>query len=299
MPSTHDYQEDARNQDIQVYINGKFFHRSKAYVSVLDGGFLLGDGVWEGIRLHNANLLHLDDHLDRLFAGADEIALKINRSKDEVKEMLYKTLEKNKMFSDVHVRLIISRGLKKTPYQHPKVTIGEPTIVIIPEYKKPDPRVSVEGIKLAVVSILRDNRVQDPHINSLSKHNCIAACIEADKKGADEGLMLDPNGYVSTCNSTNFFIIKSNEVWTSTGEYCLNGITRQSVIRICNQNKIVLKEKNFSVKDVLSADEIFVTGTFAGIIPVIRVDNAVIGDGIRGTMTKRLQDFYIADVHSN
>ena len=269
MPSTHDYQEDARNQDIQVYINGKFFHRSKAYVSVLDGGFLLGDGVWEGIRLYNANLLHLDDHLDRLFAGADEIALKINRSKDEVKEMLYKTLEKNKMFSDVHVRLIISRGLKKTPYQHPKVTIGEPTIV------------------------------QNPHINSLSKHNCIAACIEADKKGADEGLMLDPNGYVSTCNSTNFFIIKSNEVWTSTGEYCLNGITRQSVIRICNQNKIVLKEKNFSVKDVLSADEIFVTGTFAGIIPVIRVDNTVIGDGIRGTMTKRLQDFYIADVNSN
>ena len=148
MPSTHDYQEDARNQDIQVYINGKFFHRSKAYISVLDGGFLLGDGVWEGIRLHNANLLHLDDHLDRLFAGADKIALKINRSKNEVKEMLYKTLEKNKMFSDVHVRLIISRGLKKTPYQHPKVTIGEPTVVIIPEYKKPDPRVSVEGLSL-------------------------------------------------------------------------------------------------------------------------------------------------------
>ena len=166
MPSTHDYQEDARNQDIQVYINGKFFHRSKAYVSVLDGGFLLGDGVWEGIRLHNGNLLHLDEHLNRLFTGADEIALKINKSKDEVKEMLYKTLEKNKMFSDVHIRLIISRGLKKTPYQHPKVTIGEPTIVIIPEYKKPDPIVSVEGIKLAVVSTLRDNRVQNPHINS-------------------------------------------------------------------------------------------------------------------------------------
>ena len=203
------------------------------------------------------------------------------------------------MVTDVHLRLIVSRGLKKTPYQHPKVTIGEPTIVIIPEYKKPDPRVSVEGIKLAVVSTLRDNRVQNPHINSLSKHNCIAACIEADNKGADEGLMLDPNGYVSTCNSTNFFIIKSNEVWTSTGEYCLNGITRKSVIRICNQNKIVIKEKNFIVKDVLSAAEIFVTGTFAGIIPVIRVDNKVIGDGMRGKMTKRLQDFYIADVNFN
>ena len=299
MPSTHDYQEDARNQDIQVYINGDFFHRSKAYVSVLDGGFLLGDGVWEGIRLYNGKLLHLDDHLERLFTGADEIALKINRSKDEVKDIIYKTVEKNKMFSDVHIRLIVSRGLKKTPYQHPKVTIGEPTIVIIPEFKMLDLRVSVEGIKLAVVSTLRDNRVQNPHINSLSKHNCIAACIEADKKGADEGLMLDPNGYVSTCNSTNFFIIKSNEVWTSKGEHCLNGITRKSVIRICNQNKIVIKEKNFSVKDVLSATEIFVTGTFAGIIPVIRVDKKVIGDGIRGKMTKKLQDFYISDINSS
>jgi len=299
MPSTHDYQEDARNQDIQVYINGDFFHRSKAYVSVLDGGFLLGDGVWEGIRLYNGKLLHLDDHLERLFTGADEISLKINRSKEEVKDIIYKTVEKNKMFSDVHIRLIVSRGLKKTPYQHPKVTIGEPTIVIIPEFKMLDLRVSVEGIKLAVVSTLRDNRVQNPHINSLSKHNCIAACIEADKKGADEGLMLDPNGYVSTCNSTNFFIIKSNEVWTSKGEHCLNGITRKSVIRICNQNKIVIKEKNFSVKDVLSATEIFVTGTFAGIIPVIRVDKKVIGDGIRGKMTKKLQDFYISDINSS
>jgi len=299
MTSTHEYQEDARNEDIQIYINGEFYHRSKAYISVLDGGFLLGDGVWEGIRLHNGTLLHLDDHLNRLFNGANEIALKISSTKDEIKKLLTDTLEKNEMFSDVHIRLIISRGLKKTPYQHPKVTIGDPSIVIIPEYKKPDPKVGIEGIKLAIVSTLRDNRVQNPHVNSLSKHNCIAACIEADKKGADEGLMLDPYGYISTCNSTNFFIIKSNEVWTSTGEYCLNGITRQSVIRICKQNQIILKEKNFSVKDVLSADEIFVTGTFAGIIPVIRVDKKVIGDGIRGKMTKRLQDFYIADVNSN
>lgn len=299
MTSTHEYQEDARNEDIQIYINGEFYHRSKAYISVLDGGFLLGDGVWEGIRLHNGTLLHLDDHLNRLFNGANEIALKISSTKDEIKKLLTDTLEKNEMFSDVHIRLIISRGLKKTPYQHPKVTIGDPSIVIIPEYKKPDPKVGIEGIKLAIVSTLRDNRVQNPHVNSLSKHNCIAACIEADKKGADEGLMLDPYGYISTCNSTNFFIIKSNEVWTSTGEYCLNGITRQSVISICKQNQIILKEKNFSVKDVLSADEIFVTGTFAGIIPVIRVDNTVIGDGSRGKMTKRLQDFYIADFHSN
>jgi len=298
MTSTHEYKEDVRNKDIQIYINGEFYHRSKAYISVLDAGFLLGDGVWEGIRLHNGILLHLDDHLDRLFYGANEIALEISTSKEELKKILTETLEKNNMFSDVHIRLIISRGLKKTPYQHPKVTIGDPSIVIIPEYKKPDPKVGINGIRLAIVSTLRDNRVQNPHVNSLSKHNCIAACIEADKKGADEGLMLDPYGYISTCNSTNFFIIKSNEVWTSTGEHCLNGITRQNVIRICKENQISLKEKNFNVKDVLSAHEIFVTGTFAGIIPVISVDEKVIGNGIRGEKTKILQDYYIKDIES-
>jgi branched-chain amino acid aminotransferase len=298
MTSTHEYKEDVRNKDIQIYINGEFYHRSKAYISVLDAGFLLGDGVWEGIRLHNGILLHLDDHLDRLFYGANEIALEISTSKEELKKILTETLKKNNMFSDVHIRLIISRGLKKTPYQHPKVTIGDPSIVIIPEYKKPDPKVGINGIRLAIVSTLRDNRVQNPHVNSLSKHNCIAACIEADKKGADEGLMLDPYGYISTCNSTNFFIIKSNEVWTSTGEHCLNGITRQNVIRICKEKQISLKEKNFNVKDVLSAHEIFVTGTFAGIIPVISVDEKVIGNGIRGEKTKILQDYYIKDIES-
>ena len=298
MTSTHEYKEDVRNKDIQIYINGEFYHRSKAYISVLDAGFLLGDGVWEGIRLHNGILLHLDDHLDRLFYGANEIALEISTSKEELKKIITETLEKNNMFSDVHIRLIISRGLKKTPYQHPKVTIGDPSIVIIPEYKKPDPKVGINGIRLAIVSTLRDNRVQNPHVNSLSKHNCIAACIEADKKGADEGLMLDPYGYISTCNSTNFFIIKSNEVWTSTGEHCLNGITRQNVIRICKEKQISLKEKNFNVKDVLSAHEIFVTGTFAGIIPVISVDEKVIGNGIRGEKTKILQDYYIKDIES-
>jgi branched-chain amino acid aminotransferase len=298
MTSTHEYKEDVRNKDIQIYINGEFYHRSKAYISVLDAGFLLGDGVWEGIRLHNGILLHLDDHLERLFYGANEIALEISTSKEELKKILTETLEKNNMFSDVHIRLIISRGLKKTPYQHPKVTIGDPSIVIIPEYKKPDPKVGINGIRLAIVSTLRDNRVQNPHVNSLSKHNCIAACIEADKKGADEGLMLDPYGYISTCNSTNFFIIKSNEVWTSTGEHCLNGITRQNVIRICKEKQISLKEKNFNVKDVLSAHEIFVTGTFAGIIPVISVDEKVIGNGIRGEKTKILQDYYIKDIES-
>ena len=298
MPTTHDYYEDPRNKDIQIYINGEFFHRSEATVSVLDSGFLLGDGVWEGIRLHEGKLLHFDAHMDRLFNGAELISLAINLNHNELQQAIQKTLEKNQMESDVHIRLIISRGLKKTPYQHPKVTLGDPTIVIIPEYKVANQDVARKGIKLASVETIRDYRVQNPNINSLSKHNCIAACIEAEKKGADEGLMLDPNGYVTTCNSTNFFIIRSGEVWTSTGEYCLKGITRSTVISICKQNQIPVHEKNFSIDDVYTADEAFVTGTFAGITPVVEIDGRQINNNLRGELTKTLQNYYKDQVNS-
>ena len=292
MPTTHDYYEDPRNEDIQIYINGDFFHRSEATISVLDSGFLLGDGVWEGIRLNEGKLLHLKEHLERLYAGANLLSLSINMSSEELEEAIQQTLDINKMESDVHIRLIISRGLKKTPYQHPKATIGNPTIVIIPEYKVADQSVSEVGIKLATVETIRDYRVQNPNINSLSKHNCIAACIEAEKKGADEGLMLDPKGYVSTCNSTNFFIVRNGEVWTSTGEYCLKGITRSVVIDLCKENSISIFEKNFSIDDVYTADEVFVTGTFAGLIPVIEIDGRQISAGQRGEYTKKLQNHY-------
>ena len=298
MPTTHDYYEDPRNKDIQIYINGKFFHRSEATVSVLDSGFLLGDGVWEGIRLHEGKLLHFDAHMDRLFNGAELISLPINLNRNELQQAIQKTLDKNQMESDVHIRLIISRGLKKTPYQHPKVTLGDPTIVIIPEYKVADQDVARKGIKLASVETIRDYRVQNPNINSLSKHNCIAACIEAEKKGADEGLMFDPNGYVATCNSTNFFIIRSGEVWTSTGEYCLKGITRSTVISICKQNQIPIHEKNFSIDDVYTANEAFVTGTFAGITPVVEIDGRKINNSLRGQLTKTLQNYYKDQVNT-
>jgi len=292
MPTTHDYYDDPRNADIKIYIDGDFFHRNKAKVSVFDSGFVLGDGVWEGIRLHNSKLLHLEKHLNRLFAGAKALDLDIHLSKDEIKNAVMQTLKVNNMNSDVHIRLIVSRGLKKTPYQHPKATIGKPTIVIIPEYKVADKSVTDDGIKLALVDTIRDFRVQNPNINSLSKHNCIAACIEAERKGADEGLMLDPNGFVSTCNSTNFFIIRSNEVWTSSGKYCLHGITRSTVIDLCKKNDIIVFEKNFTIEDVHSADEVFVTGTFAGIIPVVSIDNIQISNGIRGKLTSTLQEYY-------
>jgi len=298
MASTHDYDNDSRNDNIQIYISGQFYYRSEAKISVMDSGYLLGDGVWEGIRFHNGHLVHLDRHLDRLYEGANAIEMNIGISKDEMITALKKTLEKNRMTSDVHIRLIVSRGIKSTPYQHPKVTVGKPTIVIIPEYKKASPKLKVEGITLGTVETIRDNRTQDPRINSLSKHNCIAACIEAEKMGVDEGLMLDPNGYVSTCNSTNFFMISNKEVWTSNGQYCLNGVTRSSVIDICKRNDLPIKEKEFSVKDVHGADEVFVTGTFAGIIPVISVDGLVIGNGTRGPLTQQLQIWYELDLEA-
>ena len=298
MASTHEYDFDIRNDDIQIYINGQYFHRSEAKVSVMDSGYLLGDGVWEGIRLHKGHLIHLDGHLNRLYSGAEAIAMNIRISRQDMTSAIIETLEKNEMESDVHIRLIVSRGIKKTPYQHPKVTIGRPTIVIIPEYKKASETVKENGITLATVKTLRDNRIQDPRINSLSKHNCIAACIEADKLGVNEGLMLDPNGFVSTCNSTNFFIVRDGQVWTSTGEYCLNGVTRGSIIRLCKEYDVPVFERNFILNDVHTAGEVFVTGTFAGVIPVISVDGITIGDGTRGPLTESLQDWYALDIES-
>jgi len=295
MASTHDYVKDLRNEDIKIYINGEYYHRSEAKISVFDSGFLLGDGVWEGIRLHNNKLIHLEYHINRLYDGAKSIAMDIHLSKKEIINAIWSTLNENNMITDTHIRLIVSRGIKSTPYQHPKVTISLPTIVIIPEYKKANKEVIDRGIRLVSVETRRDSLVQDPKINSLSKMNCISACIEAEKLGAEEGLMLDPNGFVSTCNSTNFFIITNNEVWTSTGKYCLNGVTRGSIINLCEKNNISVYEKNFLIDDVYNSDEAFVTGTFAGVIPVIEIDGRIM---CKGYFTKELQQLYANDINN-
>ena len=299
MASTHDYIKDIRNENIKIYINGKFYHRSEAKISVFDSGFLLGDGVWEGIRLHEGTLIHLDTHIDRLFDGARSIAMKMHLTKMEIINAIWLTLKENNMKSDTHIRLIVSRGIKSTPYQHPKVTISDPTIVIIPEYKRPNKDVIAKGIRLVSVQTRRDSGVQDPKINSLSKMNCISACIEAEKLGAEEGLMLDSNGFVSTCNSTNFFIVVNKEIWTSTGEHCLNGVTRGAIIDLCRQNNILVYEKNFGIEDVYNADEAFVTGTFAGVIPVTEIDGKNMGEGSKGQLTKQIQIWYTNDIKNS
>jgi len=274
MTSTHDFIKDPRNNNIKIYVNGEFFTRDKASISVFDSGFLLGDGVWSGIRFHKKKLLFIKEHLDRLFIDAKQIGMKIHFSKKKIQTEILKTLKINKMSTDVHIRLVISRGIKSTPYQDPAFTISKPTIVIIPEYKKIDESIYSKGVKLTTVNTIRGpENVQDPKLNSLSKLNCILACIEAKKKNFDEALMHDPNGNIATCNSTHFFYVKNNRVYTSSGKFCVRGITRGNVIKICKKNKIPVFEKNFKLKDVLNADEAFITGTFANVIPVNQINN--------------------------
>ena len=290
---THEYQDDPRNAGILIYVNGELLPREQASVSVFDSGFVLGDGVWEGLRLHRGRLLFLDDHLDRLYAGARALDFDIGLDRQGLTDALYRTVEANAMQDHVHIRLMVTRGLKSTPYQDPRMTVGDATIVIIPEHKQPSPEVAENGVRLATVHVRRGPPdVQDPKINSHSKLNCILACIQATKAGADEALMLDPHGFVATCNSTHFFIVRAGEVWTSSGSYCLAGITRANVIAVCEQHGIPVYQRDFSLFDVYSADEAFVTGTFAGVVPAVEVDGRGIGAGDRGPVTARLQEHY-------
>jgi len=290
---THSYLDDPRNGNIKIFINGDLYPRHNARISVFDSGFLLGDGVWEGIRLFNGHLVFLDEHLDRLYHGAEKLAIDIGHTRENLIGHINETLDANDMQSGVHIRLIVSRGLKKTPYQHPNANAGGSSIVIIPEYKEANEKVNIRGIRLITVRTRRGTpEIQDPRINSLSKLNCITACIEADGLGADEGIMLDVNGNVSTCNSTNFFIVRNGEICTSSGDFCLPGITRKVVIDLCKENYIPIFQKNFLITDVHLADEAFVTGTFGGIIPAIEIDGQTMSGGARGEITHMLQDLY-------
>ena len=290
---THAIQPDERNRHIRININGNLFPREEAVVSVFDSGFVLGDGVWEGLRLHRGVIPFLDRHLKRLWEGARALDFDPGISPAALKQRLYDTVDANGMESGVHIRLMLSRGVKSTPYQDPAMTVGAPTIVIIPEYKEPDSGLYDRGIRLYTVYVRRGYAdVQDPRINSHSKLNCIFGCIQAARAGYDEALMLDPHGHVATCNSTHFFIVREDEVWTSSGDYCLDGITRRNVINLCKANGLPVYERNFSVSQTYGAEEAFVTGTFAGLAPVSEIDGRVIGNGKPGPVTERLRKLY-------
>jgi len=298
--SSHSYILNNKNKEIYININGELFHRNEAKISVFDSGFLLGDGVWEGIRLHQSKLIFINEHLERLFNSAKGISLKIPLSKKEIIMEIEKVLSKNKMNEDVHIRLIISRGNKITPYQNPNANVGPINFVIIPEYKKTDPKTYRDGIVIGQVPIIRPSKnILSTHYNTLSKLNCILASIEANKLGFDEGIMNDPDGNISTCNSTNLFFIKNREVLTSTGEYCLNGITRSKAIEICNSNSIPCLEKNFTYNDIKDCDEAFVTGTFAGIIPVSRIEHRDLRSTNSDSIVSKIRLFYNKLIQEN
>lgn len=297
---SHAYIPDPRNAAVLFNVNGELLPREKAVVNVFDSGFMLGDGIWEGLRVHQGKIAFLEDHLDRLWEGAAALGFDIGISQGDMKSRLYETLSANEMSEDVHIRLMVTRGLRSTPYQDPRVVISKATIVIAPEFKKADPKTAEKSLSLYTVSVRRGRSdVQDPGLNSHSKINCVTACVQAIEAGADEGLMLDPQGFVATCNSTHFFIVRKGEVWTSSGDYCLGGITRGKIIDLCKANGIPVFEKNFSLMKCYSADEAFTTGTFAGLAPVGKIDGRVIGSGTRGAMVKRLQSLYLEHIHAD
>ncbi len=298
---THEFVADPRNDSILISVNGKLVPRAEATVSVFDSGFVLGDGVWEGMRLVGGGIPFLGAHVERLYEGARAIYMDIGLTPDALVSRIFACIDANRMTDGVHIRLMVTRGIKATPYQDPRLTIGPPTIVVIPEYKDPRPELLAAGLRLSTVNVRRGPPdVQDPKLNSHSKLNCITACIQAFTAGADEALMLDPQGFVATCNSTHFFIVRRGEVWTSTGQYCIPGITRSNILRLARDNGIPAFEKAFSLYDVYGADEAFVTGTFAGCVPVREVDGRRLGHPLApaaewkgsGPLTARLSGLY-------
>jgi len=297
--SSHSYISNQKNEDIFININGKLLHRSEAKISVFDSGFLLGDGVWEGIRLHQSSLVFIEEHLDRLYASAKGISLDIPYTKHDIIDEINKVLDKNNMDENIHIRLVVSRGDKITPYQNPNANVGPINLVIIPEYKETDPSTYIKGVHIGRVPNVRPNEsILSPHYNTLSKLNCILASIEANKLGYDEGIMNDMNGNISTCNSTNLFFIQNDKVLTSTGEYCLNGITRGKAILLCNQNNISCSKTNFIFEDIKNCNEAFVTGTFAGIIPVSKLEGRKLESTNSNSLVNQIRALYNQEIQN-
>lgn len=291
--TTHDAEADERNKNIKIYVDGNIVHRDEAKVSVYDSGFMLGDGMWEGMRLYNGKWAFFDEHMDRLFDSCKAVSLDIGMSREQVADALQQTMEANDMFTDVHCRLMVTRGVKTKPFQHPSLSRSGPTVVIIMEHSKPVDRLQSRGIRLASVPQVRGlPHSQDAKFNSHSKLNCVIGCLQAEAAGADEALMLDPYGFVNTTNACNFFIVRKGEIWTSTGDYCMNGVTRRKVVDLCKANGIPVFEKNYSLYEAYSADEAFLTGTFGAQTPVAEIDGRQIGTGSAGPMTHRIRDLY-------
>jgi branched-chain amino acid aminotransferase len=297
--SAQGYVADPRNERVLVYVNGAFVPRAQASVSVFDSGFVLGDGVWEGLRVVDGRIISLDRHLDRLLEGACSIALDIGRTREQLEHAIRDTLARNDMHDGVHIRLMVTRGVRSTPNQDPRFVTGDATLIIVAEYKAPRPEIKARGLSL-FTSTFRTSApdVFDLRLNSHSRLNLIQALIQAIHAGADEALMLDPRGFVASCNSTNFFIVRDGELWTSTGAYSFRGITQATVQRAWRDAGGVARELDFTLAQVYSADEAFVTGTLGGVTPVSRIDGRVIGSGAPGQRTLRAGELYERVAHA-
>jgi len=292
--SAQGYVADPRNDAVLVYVNGEFVPRNEARVSIFDSGFVLGDGIWEGLRVVQGRILSLDAHLDRLWEGATSIALDIGMTRAELTQAVRDTLAKNAMTDGAHIRLMVTRGVKKTPNQDPRFVIGKATVVIVAEYKTPKPESKSRGLALFTSTFRTSGPdVFDLRLNSHSRLNLIQALIQAIHAGADEALMLDPRGFVASCNSTNFFVVRGGELWTSTGAYSFKGITQRNVIDAWRAAGGVARECDFTLAQVYAADEAFVTGTLGGVTPVTTVDGRTIGDGKPGAQTARASELYL------
>ena len=283
----------AGDKQYSIWINGELEPESEARVSVFDSGFVLGDGVWEGVRIVGGRPAFLDAHIRRLEEGAKALLLAEVPSAGDLRKAVHEVIEANELFDDAHLRIMLTRGVRREPYQNPRLAAGGPTLVIIPGHHPVTEQALTHPQKLFTVHVHRGAPdVQDPKLNSHSKLNCILACIQASVAGADEALMLDPDGFVATCNSTHFFIVRDGVVMTSDGRYCLGGITRGHVISLCRELGIECREKSFSLTDAYAADEAFTTGTLSGLRPVGVIDGRTIGTGKRGPVTGRLQQAY-------
>jgi len=298
---SHETEEDVRNRDIRIWVNGDIVHRDDAKVSVYDSGFMLGDGMWEGMRLYDGKWAFFDEHMDRLFGSCKAVGIDIGMDRAGVLDALTRTAAANDMVTDAHCRLMVTRGIKDKPFQHPRLSRSGPTVVIIIEHSRPNREVQALGLKLVTVPQVRGAPMaQDAKYNSHSKLNCVTACLQAERMGADEALMLDPHGFVNTTNACNFFIVRNGEVWTSTGDYCMNGVTRQNIINLCREHAIPVFERNYSLVDTYSADEAFLTGTFGAQTPVASLDGVKIGDQDgTGPVTRRLRELYADLVKRN
>ncbi|WP_424971001.1 aminotransferase class IV [Dinoroseobacter sp. S76] len=297
--TTHTAEDDIRNRDIKIYVNGALLHRDEAKVSVYDSGFMLGDGMWEGMRLYNGKWAFFDEHMDRFFNSCKAVSLDVGMDAEGILAALTMTAEANGMTDNAHCRMMLTRGIKDKPFQHPSLSRSGPTLVIIMEHSRPVEALQTRGIRLATVPQARGlPMTQDAKYNSHSKLNCVIACLQAEQAGADEGLMLDPHGFVNTTNACNFFIVRRGEVWTSTGDYCMNGVTRQKVIDLCRADGIPVFEKNYSLYEAYGAEEAFLTGTFGAQTPVSEIDGKPIGTGAR-PMTERIRALYKAAIQEN